>query len=193
MAKKKQVVNEPTVSNIPIPVSNNPMVIDLPDGQKIVLGKLTPGAVIEVATWRGTGRPDSRTNRFMLGISDSTSAPAPSAASQTQNKKRIKFTAPWKREKMDTPVEKRKESNFIARFIGGTIDSFSKALKRTRDLTPVESTTDLEINAWIQNLSREVQEESKPASPRKVVAKKARVKKATSPKKAATPSKTGRK
>jgi hypothetical protein len=43
-------------------------VIDLPDGQKIVVGKMTQGSVIEVATWRGVGRPDSRTSRLMLGM-----------------------------------------------------------------------------------------------------------------------------
>lgn len=42
--------------------------IDLPDGQKIVVGKMTQGSVIEVATWRGVGRPDSRTSRLMLGM-----------------------------------------------------------------------------------------------------------------------------
>lgn len=42
--------------------------IDLPDGQKIVVGKMTTGSVIEVATWRGVGRPDSRTSRLMLGM-----------------------------------------------------------------------------------------------------------------------------
>ena len=62
----------PTITNIPIAVSDNPVVIDLPDGQKLVLGKLSAGSVIEVATWRGTGRPDSRTNRLMLGMSDTT-------------------------------------------------------------------------------------------------------------------------
>lgn len=49
--------------------SQPPLVVDLPDGQKLVVGDLDPGTVIEVATWRGTGRPDSRTNRFMLGVS----------------------------------------------------------------------------------------------------------------------------
>ncbi len=49
--------------------SQAPLVIDLPDGQKLVVGVLEPGTVIEVATWRGTGRPDSRTNRLMLGVS----------------------------------------------------------------------------------------------------------------------------
>jgi hypothetical protein len=55
---------------LPATISDNPpLVIDLPDGQKLVVGELKPGLVIEVATWRGTGRPDSRTNRIMLGVS----------------------------------------------------------------------------------------------------------------------------
>jgi len=57
----------------PLPLSaaneNPPLVVDLPEGQKLVVGNLDPGIVIEVATWRGTGRPDSRTSRFMLGVS----------------------------------------------------------------------------------------------------------------------------
>ncbi len=55
---------------LPATINDNPpLVIDLPDGQKLVIGELKPGIVIEVATWRGTGRPDSRTNRIMLGVS----------------------------------------------------------------------------------------------------------------------------
>jgi len=46
-----------------------PLMLDLPDGQQLVVGKLPDGIVIEIATWRGTGRPDSRTNRMMLGVS----------------------------------------------------------------------------------------------------------------------------
>jgi hypothetical protein len=46
-----------------------PLLLDLPDGQQLVVGKLPDGIVIEIATWRGTGRPDSRTNRLMLGVS----------------------------------------------------------------------------------------------------------------------------
>lgn len=177
MVKKKQVPNEPVISNIPIPASDNPMVIDLPDGQKIVLGKLSPGSVIEVATWRGTGRPDSRTNRFMLGVLDASSPAAPTQAAQAQVSAKSKFTLPWKREKMTANVEKKESSNFVSRIIGGTVSSFSKALKRTQDLTPVETTTDLEINAWIESLSRQVKEEPKVAAPRKVAVKKAPVKK----------------
>jgi len=59
----------------PITDTQPPLVIDLPEGQKMVIGKLDPDAVIEVATWRGTGRPDSRTNRLMLGVSNQSSKP----------------------------------------------------------------------------------------------------------------------
>jgi hypothetical protein len=55
-----------------LPLANRdeqpPLVVDLPEGQKLVVGKLEEGTVIEVASWKGTGRPDSRTSRLMLGI-----------------------------------------------------------------------------------------------------------------------------
>ncbi len=61
--------------------SQPPLVVDLPDGQKLVVGDLDPGTVIEIATWRGTGRPDSRTNRFMLGVSTTEAEGIPSKRS----------------------------------------------------------------------------------------------------------------
>jgi hypothetical protein len=72
MAKKPEASNIPKVTNLPLPISDTPLVIDLPDGQKIVIGKMQAGSVIEVATWRGTGRPDSRTNRLMMGMNSGT-------------------------------------------------------------------------------------------------------------------------
>jgi len=60
---------------------DSPLVIDLPDGQKLIVGNLAAGSVIEVATWRGTGRPDSRTSRLMLGMSSGQDKPADSAPS----------------------------------------------------------------------------------------------------------------
>jgi len=168
MVKKKTVSAEPTISNIPIPVSDNPMVIDLPDGQKIILGKLNPGSVIEVATWRGTGRPDSRTNRFMLGVSDPAAVAAPQAVPEaTSNTTLNKLQALWKGQRMGKPKvdnqitqeqsQKKELPRFISRFVGGTVESVSKALKRTKDLTPIETTQDFDINAWIQNISREAE------------------------------------
>lgn len=68
MANPEGAQSAPKVSKLPLPISDSPLVIDLPDGQKIVVGKMTQGSVIEVATWRGVGRPDSRTSRLMLGM-----------------------------------------------------------------------------------------------------------------------------
>jgi hypothetical protein len=75
MAKKQAPVSQPVISSLPLPASDNPLVIDLPDGQKLVVGKMESGTVIEVATWRGTGRPDSRTSRLMLGMSSADTQP----------------------------------------------------------------------------------------------------------------------
>ena len=88
MAKKPESKPAPTLSNLPMPQTDTPLVIDLPDGQKLVVGKLEAGSVIEVATWRGTGRPDSRTNRLMLGMSTSqngSTAQAGTISSQAPN------------------------------------------------------------------------------------------------------------
>ena len=65
--------NEPEATSPITP--DHPLVIDLPDGQKLVVGNMVEGSVIEVATWRGTGRPDSRTSRLMLGMSPGSISP----------------------------------------------------------------------------------------------------------------------
>lgn len=52
---------------IPTKPGDPTLIVDLPDGQKLIVGQIEPGTVIEVATWRGTGRPDSRTTRMLLG------------------------------------------------------------------------------------------------------------------------------
>lgn len=89
MAKKRVEKEEPEISSIPIPPSDSALVIDLPDGQKLLVGKIDSGTVIEVATWRGTGRPDSRTNRLMLGMSNESqiNARAGSGDNSDQNEK----------------------------------------------------------------------------------------------------------
>ena len=68
-SKNSNLPDKPIVSRVPLPISDSALVIDLPDGQKLVIGKMSEGTVIEVATWRGVGRPDSRTNRMMFGMS----------------------------------------------------------------------------------------------------------------------------
>jgi hypothetical protein len=63
-----QGASQPDVEN---PIGDDaPVVVDLPDGQKVILGSISPGTVIEIAAWRGTERPDSRTTRIVLGVAN---------------------------------------------------------------------------------------------------------------------------
>jgi hypothetical protein len=156
MTKKKVTKMNPTMTNIPIAVSDNPVVIDLPDGQKLVLGKLSAGSVIEVATWRGTGRPDSRTNRLMLGMSDTT----PISNENTQPvevKADKKLSLPFGSITMPNIGGALVKVKSIKEMASSSISSFKKAIEKSRSLTPVETTADLDINAWIENISREVE------------------------------------
>jgi hypothetical protein len=85
MASKKQEPVAPVVTSLPLPSSDSVLVIDLPDGQKLLVGKMEHGTVIEVATWRGTGRPDSRTNRLMLGMSNADDENSQTQSESTEN------------------------------------------------------------------------------------------------------------
>lgn len=99
MAKKGTEPAAPAISTIPLADQDSPLVIDLPDGQKLVVGNMAHGTVIEVATWRGTGRPDSRTSRLMLGVSSQSTATTQSSsedATASSEKVEVKQTF-WKR------------------------------------------------------------------------------------------------
>lgn len=91
MPKKTENSPAPVVTSLPLPSSDSVLVIDLPDGQKLLVGKMAAGSVIEVATWRGTGRPDSRTNRLMLGMSNG-DVEAPSSESNDSQEVIKKFS-----------------------------------------------------------------------------------------------------
>ena len=51
------------------------------------------------------------------------------------------------------------------------LSSVRKAIEKSKELSPVETTADLDINAWIENISREV--EAKGAQRRASAPKKA--------------------
>ena len=88
--KKKGDVNATETSDAVQPITpDQPLIIDLPDGQKLVVGNMVEGSVIEVATWRGTGRPDSRTSRLMLGMSPGSLSPT---VVQTDSGEKAKLT-----------------------------------------------------------------------------------------------------
>jgi hypothetical protein len=173
MAKKLITNAQPKVSNIPIPKSDNPLVIDLPDGQKLVLGKLNAGSVIEVATWRGTGRPDSRTNRLMLGMTDANAPQVTSTQSvESENTELVKkITLPWGNISLPAIKLPKVDLKNMKKLLLALIANFKKALERTRELSPVETTAELDINAWIESISREAEIKStrarKPSTNRK--------------------------
>jgi len=154
MAKKETPKSKPVVSRIPLPISDNPLVIDLPDGQKLVIGKMSHGAVIEVATWRGTGRPDSRTSRLMLGVSHGNadvyvdeSSVTHSDAEPIPTKK--KFQIPSFAFKLALPS--------ISTFVTKAKHSAKATIAKSKDLTPIESTSELNINEWIERISLEAE------------------------------------
>lgn len=70
IARLNNELEKVAASELPLAIREEqpPLVVDLPEGQKLVVGKIEEGTVIEVASWRGTGRPDSRTSRLMLGL-----------------------------------------------------------------------------------------------------------------------------
>jgi hypothetical protein len=174
MTKKKVTKMNPTITNIPIAVSENPVVIDLPDGQKLVLGRLNAGSVIEVATWRGTGRPDSRTNRLMLGMTDASAVAAAANAQPEEIKKSKKLSLPF------GSITLPNLGGLLVK-VKSAIGSVKKAIEKSKELTPVETTADLDINAWIENISREV--EAKGAQRRASAPKKTSAAKKSSKKK----------
>ena len=175
MAKKEEPKKEPSVSNLPMPLSDNPLVIDLPDGQKLVVGKMDSGSVIEVATWRGTGRPDSRTSRLMLGMSNSqTDAAAAVPKNQAPTKpsyevneeattskgKKIGFTIP----KVGAVAFKVPEINVsslkkldLKGIYSSIMKTKSKLVAKSKDLAPVESVAELNIDQWLRSIKLEAE------------------------------------
>ena len=182
MTKKQENTMNPTITNIPIAISENPMVIDLPDGQKLVIGKLATGSVIEVATWRGTGRPDSRTNRLMLGMSDTTSIAAANSPQSTEVKASKKLSFSKGSITLPNVGGILAMVKSIKEMLSSAVGSFKKAVEKGKELEPVETTADLDINAWIENISREVEAKEakrqasaiKKTAPTKPVSKKKR-------------------
>ena len=182
MKKKAVKKMNPTITNIPIAVSENPVVIDLPDGQKLVLGKLSAGSVIEVATCRGTGRPDSRTNRLMLGMTDTVAITAAATNSGTVEAKEAKrLSLPFGTITLPNLGGLLVKIKSAKEMVKSAITSLRKAIEKSKELTPVETTADLDINAWIENISREV--EAKGAQRRASTPKKTSAAKKSSKKK----------
>jgi hypothetical protein len=211
LANQESEKSSPKVSKLPLPISDSPLVIDLPDGQKIVVGKMTQGSVIEVATWRGVGRPDSRTSRLMLGMGSGNvnedsdgdqsqqSGPANPPVSRKpagfagvifsiqhfiKNFSRINWSATLKALIQSLTSKKSKKSK-------APRESSSEQPEQVQSITPAITVSpvseDAEIEAWLNKISQKAsRSSSKPTKPaaKKPVAKKAAVTKKAAPKSA---------
>jgi len=168
MSKKNEVSAAPVISNIPMPISDTPVVIDLPDGQKLVIGRMNDGSVIEVATWRGTGRPDSRTNRLMLGMSSGQPAQvaaSPAGESTTSvpiaNTGKVNTTGMQKItqlllsqiSKINLKRLSKIDIGIVKKFIGD-ISSKTKSIKSNVPTTaPTVQSEDVDVEEWLRKIT----------------------------------------
>lgn len=192
MAKKETSPQAPVVTTLPLPNSDNAMVIDLPDGQKLVVGKMATGIVIEVATWRGTGRPDSRTTRLMLGVTSQENVQAEAAVASAG--KASAKPAPMDYVKAATANALGTISAVTAKVKKFKIEkpSTSPTLSAPKPATNnvVSSETDTDVQAWLDSIiAKSEKKEAARATIKaaeKTSVKKATTKKATTKKAAAT-------
>jgi hypothetical protein len=198
----------PKVSKLPLPISDSPLVIDLPDGQKIVVGKMTQGSVIEVATWRGVGRPDSRTSRLMLGMGsgnvnedndqDASQQPGPARPPVSRkpqgfagviftveqffkNFSRINWSATAKALLQSVTSKKTKKEKRPAEAVSPSAES-APVIAPSITVSPVSE--DAEIEAWLNSITEKAARSSSKSKPavKKSPAKKAAVTKKAAPK-----------
>jgi hypothetical protein len=205
MAKKVSAPEAPVVTNLPLPNSDNAMVIDLPDGQKLVVGKMETGTVIEVATWRGTGRPDSRTTRLMLGVSSQekvaepnsqTTEPAKSSKlSAIDNVKSVAITlAKTVLARVSKVASKAKKFKVEKPSTSPTLSAPISSVSVTSQTTAKD--TDTEVQAWLDSIIAKSEKKeaaqatikpvtsAKKAAPKSAPAKKSAAKKASTTRRA---------
>jgi hypothetical protein len=208
LANQESEKTTPKVSKLPLPISDSPLVIDLPDGQKIVVGKMTQGSVIEVATWRGVGRPDSRTSRLMLGMgngnvnedSEEENSQQPGPARPPVSRKpqgfagvvftvqhfiknfnRINWSATFKALLASLTSKKAKQPK---RAPEAVTEYVAPEPSITPAITVAPVSEDAEIEAWLNKITEKASRttsKSKPAA-KKPAAKKAAVTKKAAPK-----------
>ena len=149
MARKNEETTAPVVTSLPLPSSDSVLVIDLPDGQKLLVGKMSHGTVIEVATWGGTGRPDSRTNRLMLGMSSSDSESSVNAPDPEEDmvidKRSVKYWI-WFLLQIYRKLQETVKALLLK--VKALISGKSEAKKTTN---PVEAIED-DVQAWLDNI-----------------------------------------
>ena len=182
LARKNEEMTAPVVTSLPLPSSDSVLVIDLPDGQKLLVGKMSHGTVIEVATWRGTGRPDSRTNRLMLGMSSSesdVSVNAPESQEEVVIDKRSAKYWIWFLLQIYRKLKDAIKTLILK--VKALISGRSEGKKSSK---PVEAIED-DVQAWLDNI--------KSSSSKKTLALPSSSKPAVAPKSSSKATKTNKK
>jgi len=189
MAKKPQTPVTPEITVLPMAGADSPMVIDLPDGQKLIVSNLAAGSVIEVATWRGTGRPDSRTTRLMLGMTSGQAQSADAASVESKepslSKEKIALNkAGALLGKLISKVNERK--NNLA-------EKKKKAPLIEKVVPAARSSDDQDVDDWLNSILEKSAKKKAPVKPaiEKIAEPKPTAKKAPA-KKAAKKTTTGR-
>lgn len=170
---------------------------------------MTQGSVIEVATWRGVGRPDSRTSRLMLGVGSGnvnedkeeqgSAAQAPAKLKKPQDWRIVLYYLaiaiefmkglPWKKIasrvksklKIKLPAKKAKAiSPEVLTASTATAVASNPVHSVKISESKISATVDDDIEAWLNKISEKASQKS---APTKSVAKTA-PKKSSAPKKA---------
>jgi len=66
MALRRKISFKNHEPKFPAPLEGYAATVELPEGHHVTIGELTPGTIVEVATWNGTGKPDESTKRFLI-------------------------------------------------------------------------------------------------------------------------------
>jgi hypothetical protein len=145
LAKEVNKKSVPTVTSLPLPSSDSVLVIDLPDGQKLLVGKMDSGSVIEVATWRGTGRPDSRTNRLMLGMSNGDNAVTGEEATDDSSNSLNKFSPQYYLQKIQNLFELSKPRL-------QKLTSDIRSIRWRKSGHQVSKNSDFDVEEWLKKI-----------------------------------------
>jgi len=98
-------------------------------------------------------------------------APAAAAAHPAEIKEPNRFSLPFGTITLPNLGGLLMKIKSLSEMAKSALSSVRKAIEKSKELSPVETTADLDINAWIENISREV--EAKGAQRRASAPKKA--------------------
>lgn len=107
------------------------LTLDLPHGQKIIIGRLSPDTVLEIATWKGLGRPDESAIRMLLGANMPHASaalpnqPVPPRATETFEIDQTNNVENFSRSERVASMRPRRKSNALRNWLVGILASIA--------------------------------------------------------------------